>query len=343
MRKLETNWYVKVTPLFSILFLALFLFATGAGAADKVRFSMDWVIGGQHAIFVAGVDQGYYAQVGIQPVIHRGFGGTDTVKKVSVGGADFVYADIGAMVIARSRGAEIKAIAAIDDKPQYVYFGFKDSGIRTPKDMEGRVLADSAGSVTRQLFPALARANGVNESKVKWLIVKPSLIFQSVLAGKADLAAAFAVNKASFETQARKLGKEIVGIYYGDWGVDIYTNGILTSDKMIAEKPDVVRRFLGAALKSMAWTVGHPDEALTILLKHHPTLGRKLARAHLEAMFESALSPSILKKGLGYIREKKMTRTRDILTKYMDLPKKVRVQDLYTLEFLPMIKVKKSG
>ncbi|MFQ5912166.1 MAG: ABC transporter substrate-binding protein [Nitrospinota bacterium] len=323
-----------------IVFCTGLLIAAGAGAADKVRFSMDWIIGGQHAIFFSGLDQGFYQRAGIEPTIHRGFGGTDTVKKVSVGAADFVFADIGAMVIARSRGAKVKALAAIDDKPQYVYFAFKGSGIKSPKDMEGRILADSAGSVTRQLFPALAAANGLDESKVKWLIVKPALIFQSVLAGKADMAAAFAVNKASLETQARKQGKEITGIYFGDWGVDIYTNGLQTSDEMIAKKPDVVRRFLRASLESMAWTAENRQTAISILLKHHPALGRKIARAHLEAIFDSALSPNILKEGLGHIRESKMRRTRDILTQYMKLPTKVPVKELYTLEFLPVIKVK---
>ena len=244
------------------------------------------------------------------------------------------------MIVARSKGAKVKSVAQIYSKPPYVYFAFKGSGFKSPKDMEGRVLADSVGSTTRILFPALAAANGVDESKVKWLIVKPVLIFQSLLAGKVDFAAAYIVSKASLEVQARAKGQELVAIKFGDWGVDIYSNGVLTSDEMIAKKPDVVRRFVRAALESYAWSIENPDETISILLKHHPVLKREIVREHLRAAIELVITPTILEKGLGYTRENKMMATRDLLTKYMKLPIKVPLKDIYTLEFLPGIKVK---
>jgi hypothetical protein len=53
------------------------------------------------------------------------------------------------------------------------------------------------------------------------------------------------------------------------------------------------------------------------------------------------LTPTAYEKGLGYIRHDKMTLTRDLLTKYMNLKTVVPVEDLYTNDFLPGIKPKK--
>lgn len=175
------GWGVRCV---AVLFLC---FATGslpgAEAADKVQFTMDWIITGSHAPFFSGLDRGVYQRAGLEPTIERGFGGADSIKKMASGAADFVFADIGSMVVARSKGAMAKALAAVYDRPQYVFYTIKGSGIRTPKDIEGRTIANNIGGVVKDLFPALAAANKVDEAKVKWLIVDAPLIFPALLGG----------------------------------------------------------------------------------------------------------------------------------------------------------------
>lgn len=331
------GWGVRCVAVLFLCFAVPGL--PGAEAADKVQFTMDWIIGGQHALFISGLGQGFYQRAGIEPTIDRGFGGADTLKKIGGGAADFGFADLGAAVVARSQGAPTKAFAVIFDKGQYVFLVDKASGIRTPKDLEGRTIANSPGSPTHVLFPALAAANQIDESKVNWLIVQPPMIFQSFLAGKADVAASFLVTVPPLQASARAQGKELVSIVWSDWGVDVYSNGILTTDAKIAQKPDLVRRFARAAIESTAWTMENPDAAISTLIKHHPTVNAQIGREALKIAIESALTPIAREKGLGYMSEEKMTRTRDLLTKYMKLPVTVPVKDLYTLEFLPGIKV----
>ena len=331
---------VRWVALVGAFFCLATLNAPKAEAADKVKFTMDWIITGSHAPFFSGLDQGHYRGAGVEPAIERGFGGADSIKKLAAGATDFAFADVGSMVVARSRGALVKALAVVYDRPQYVFYTIKGAGIRTPKDLEGRTIANNVGGVVRDLFPALAAANQVDESKVKWLIVDAAMIFPALLSGQADLAGSFAVNKPILEAKAREQGKEIVGIYFGDWGVDIYSNGILTTDDRITKNPDLVRRFVQASLESIAWTAENPDAAVALLVKHHPAVDVKIGRETLRVALESTLTPTIREKGLGYMSEEKMTRTRDILTKYMKLPATVPVKDLYTLDFLPGIKVR---
>ncbi len=52
------------------------------------------------------------------------------------------------------------------------------------------------------------------------------------------------------------------------------------------------------------------------------------------------LTGRTLINGLGYIEKEKMTKTRDLLFKYMKLKGKLAVEDIYSNRFLPSVFVK---
>lgn len=324
----------------AITFALVLLLALGVGmgtshGADKATFTMNFVINGTHAGFIAGMDRGDYKAAGIDVDIKRGFGAADTVTRVAAGQTEFGVGDIAGSVVARSKDAKVKTVAIMHDKAQIVLFVFKDSGIRHPKDLEGKTIAIVPRDIVQDLFPVVAKRNGVDESKVKWLGVNPAAIIPSWLAGTADAAAAFAPQRPVAEDGAKKLGKEVSGIYYADWGADIYSLGIMTQDERIARNPDLVRRFVGASLKGFAWAIENPDQAIDILVKHHPATNRDIDRRMFNVGLELALTPRTTQNGLGYISEEKMTFTRDTIVKNLNLPVNVPVKDLYSSEFLP--------
>jgi len=56
--------------------------ASGAAAADKVRFQTDWLPSGEHAMYYGGWQKGIFAEEGIDITITRGYGSGDTVTKL---------------------------------------------------------------------------------------------------------------------------------------------------------------------------------------------------------------------------------------------------------------------
>ncbi len=319
--------------------IALSIFISGAAsAADKLNFTLDWVINAPHAYFVSGEKLGIYKKHGIDVDIRRGFGSSDTIKKVGAGQADFGMADTGSLIVAREKEVKAKELGVFYARAPYELHCLKSSGIRTPKDLEGKTMGTNKGTSVYTLFPAFAAASGVNLSKVKWTFMQPSAIVPSMVAGKVDCAFDYANIYPIAANAAEKAGKgEVTILAYADHGVDIYSNGLITQDERIAKNSDQVRRFTQATFESVAWVLKNPEKGQKFLLEHSPSMNPKNVKEGLEISFKLLLTDEAKKHGIGYMSKEKITLTRDVITKYMGLKKVIPIEDIYTMKFLPKI------
>jgi NitT/TauT family transport system substrate-binding protein len=311
--------------------------SSGKAAEENVTFAQAWVIQGTTSPFYAAIEQGYYRKANLNVKIIRGFGSSDTIKKVAAGAFRYGIGDAGALVIARARGAKVKLLALETAQSQHAFHTLKGSGIRTPKDLVGKTTGGPAGDVHKTLFPAFARANGIEPSKLKWVTMPASAEIGSLITGKVDVIPFFTIVAPFIQGAAKKNGKEVVTIPWAKWGIDIYSLGVIATDETIAKNRDQVKRFVDATVRGMAWGIENPGRAIEILKKHNPATNAALARKNWEINIDSMLTPEAAKIGVARIGEKKMRRTRDLMTQYNNLPVKVPVKDLYTNEFSPVL------
>jgi ABC-type nitrate/sulfonate/bicarbonate transport system substrate-binding protein len=61
-----------------------------------------------------------------------------------------------------------------------------------------------------------------------------------------------------------------------DIALDYYTPVIMTSEKLIAEQPELVKRFMRAAAKGYEYSINNPEDAAEILLTNAPELDKNL-------------------------------------------------------------------
>ncbi|MBI2880007.1 MAG: ABC transporter substrate-binding protein [Candidatus Tectomicrobia bacterium] len=313
--------------------------ATGlVGAAEEdVTFAQAWVIQGTTSPFYAAIELGYYKKANLNVNIVRGFGSMDTVKKVAAGTFPYGLGDAGVVVVGRSRGAMVKLLALETAQSQYAWHTLKGSGIRTAKDLEGRITGGPEGDAHKSLFPALAAINRIDPNKLKWVTMPNSAMIGSLLTGKVDVIPFFTIVAPFVRAAAEKAGKEAVTIPWAKWGLDLYSIGIMATDETIAQKRDQVKRFVDASVRAMAWAVENPGKAIEILKKHNPASDVALARENWEINIDSMLTEEAAKIGICKMSEEKMKRTRDIMTKYTNLSVVVPVKDLYTNEFIPTL------
>ena len=129
---------------------------------------------------------------------------------------------------------------------------------------------------------------------------------------------------------------------YANYGMATYGNGILVSAKTLKEKPELVKRFLAATYKGIAWSVENPQKAVDIFIKHNPAISPDLARAHFDIAVDSLLSAHAMKAGIGHMTRDRMVFTNDLITTHMKLPKKTAVEDVYSNDFLPKLLPKRA-
>ena len=159
---------------------------TGAPVAQptqKLVFALNWFAVGDHAAYWVALDKGYYKSRGLDVELQNSKGSGDSIAKVDTNRADVGLADAVVVIPRVAQGARIKIVGAVFDNTPLNIWTRKDTGITRPKDLEGKILAAPPGDSQRQLFPAFAKVNGVDASKVTWLSIEPAAKFVASQAG----------------------------------------------------------------------------------------------------------------------------------------------------------------
>src|SRR5512132_1127353 len=155
-------------------------------AQDKVSLRLNWYLGGLHVPFYYGKDKGYYAAEGIDLAINEGRGSANTVQVVAAGSDTFGLADSSSVIATAAKGADIKSVMSVLNSTGYSVVSLAETGIKTPKDLEGKRLAVTPGDPLGQLFLALAAHNKLDMSKITLIQVDPAAKVVSVLEKRAD-------------------------------------------------------------------------------------------------------------------------------------------------------------
>lgn len=325
------------TIVWALAVLVGVVFAPGPAHSQpkpKIVFSLSWIATGAAASFFVAKGKGFYDEEGLNVSIVRGYGSADTATRLAQGRSQLGAVAAGQVILSRSRGAKIKLVAMQMHKNPNAVVYRKDSGIRVPKDLEGKKVGGFAAGATRVLFPALAKANGIDMNKVKLINLGPGTFAASLAAGKVDALLDFITAYPGEQKAVRQGGGDADYMLFSDQGVSLYGNGIGTSDKLIQQKPDVVRRLVRATIRGMSWSIEHPKEAIDIFMKLNPQFtSRAQAAAAFEMLTKLHSDKYTGKYGLSYMVPEKVKQTMDIIVDAHNI-KSLPIGEVYTNQFV---------
>lgn len=303
-----------------------------AGAADDVSLRLNWYLVGFHAPIYMGKERGYFSDEGINLTINEGRGSGVSVKIIGAKSDTFGIADAGTMIIAASKGVPVRAIMSPMNISPFGVVSRADANIRTPKDLEGKRLAVTAGDSLTQLFPAVIKANNLDESKIKMVFVDPAGKVVSVLEKKAD-ALLGSADAQFFQIEAK--GVKAAALNFADIGVNTVGLSVIAHHDTIANKPDLIKRFVKAMRRSYEEALKDPDAAIASAVKSKPDVNAKVLKGQLMVDLGLLESPDSKGKGLGYAADADWSRTVDLLKQYRGLKTDKKASDFYTNAFLP--------
>jgi NitT/TauT family transport system substrate-binding protein len=298
-----------------------------AHAADKITFVTDFGYNGRHAYYFVALEKGYYTRLGLDVQIVRGQGSADAVKQVAAGTAQLGFADTAAVVLGQGNDQiPVKVVAIVYAKPPHAIYVLKDSGITKPKDLEGKKIADTAFSAVPKLFDAYAKAAQIDAGKVTWLVATSDALPGMLTTGRAGGIGQFIVGEPLLAKSAAP--KEIFALTYAGAGLDLYGNGIIASDELIKSKPDLVRRFVTATMQGLKDAVADPQDAGTIMNKHHREVDADIAAA------ETKIVGTLVGDPLGVLDPARVKKTLEIVSGAYTLKHAVTAEDLYAPGFV---------
>jgi NitT/TauT family transport system substrate-binding protein len=335
---------MKITHLYKALIGAAAIFtgavalsggvgAQSGEAAEKVVFTTDWSYNGRHAYFFVAQENGYYEEEGLDVEILGGRGSSTVVNEVAAKAVHIGFADAGALVLARgNEDVPVKMVAVVYAAPPHGLFALKSAGISEPKDLEGKTLADAAGSSNYTMFAAYAKAAGIDTSAIEWVFADSTSLPAMLVNEQVDAIGQYLVGFPLLA--ARAAPKEIVYIAYKDGGLDIYSNGLIVHEDMINESPEVIEKFVRATQKGLRDACQDPEAAGAIIHKYHRQVEPEIGAGEMQMVCDIAISADAQEHGLGYIDPEKMQNTIDIIAEVEDLRHELSAADVHAPGFV---------
>lgn len=315
-----------------------FAFAAGVrprparAATEKIVFQLDWIPFGRHAPYYAALENGFYSEKGLDVTIKQGRSTIQGIRTLVAGQSQFIFQDIAVMMAVRAdENAKIKALSCMYQKSPHTLFYIESPSITKPKDIEGKKIAFTPGDSPRKMFPAFAKANGIDMNKISWLSVDPNSKNAVLLNHQAQGMVTYIFTQPVLQKSAQK-GDKVGAFVYSDYGADFYSNGIGAMEDYIKEKPEVTRNFVQGTMRGLKFTLDHPKEAVGMLKKHQPQLQEDVALQEIDILRK--LTNAEHAKVVGAMTKEKMQETQDLLVKYVGLKKRIDVSEVFTNEFL---------
>jgi NitT/TauT family transport system substrate-binding protein len=295
-------------------------------APKRIRLPMGFIPNVQFAPFYVAVDRGYFADEGIELEFDYSFE-TQGVQLVAAGELPFAVASGDQVILARAQGLPVVYITEWWQRFPVAVASLAETGIETPSDLAGRTVGvPELFGASYIGWRALLSASGLDPSQVQLETIGYSQV-PSLSEGRVEAAVVYANNEPVLMTSE---GLETNVIAVADFA-DIVSNGLVTSENVISERPELVRSFVRAFLRGLADTLADPDAAFEISTRHveglkeNADFGRAVLQASL-AYWQSD-QPG-LSKAITWEQSQKVMRDAGLLEEM------VPVEELFTNEFL---------
>ena len=315
---------------------AMFSAPAIAQPKDKVTLLLNWYVYSEHAPFFLGKEKGLYEAEGIDLDIQEGRGSAVSTQAVAANSATFGYVDVPTMIRAATKGAPVKAIGvALQLSPMSV-MGLAEKNIKTPKDIVGKTIAMTPGDSMSQVWPLFMKKTGLKEGDYKVVSGDGQTKLNAVINGQADLLLGYVMDQNIKIRDATKKPVEV--IRFADYGITMISSGIIAHKDTLANKSDLVRRFMRATSKSFEETQKNPEAAIDAMLKANSKAGQRDTLI-VGIKLTTPLFHTAETKGQPPLRAsmKDINDSLDLLVQYGGLDPAVRgkAEDWVTNEFLP--------
>jgi len=326
----------RVLQLAGVLGLAAVCAA--AVAQTPVKFALDWRFEGPAAPYFLAIDKGYYKAEGLDVTIDSGSGSVEGINRVASGTYQFAFADINSLVRFRDKpeNARVTSVLMVYNAPAFSVVTLKKNNIKSPKDLEGRVLGAPAADGAFAQWAAFVQANKIDAAKVKIENVGFPVREPMLAQGKVHAITGFSFSSFMNLKAVGIPGDEIVVMQMRDFGLELYGNAIMVNPDFAKSNPQLVRGFVKATIRAWQDAAKDPEGAVKSLMKRNATANEAVEVERLRlALRGNVITKEVEQNGFGSVDMGRLARSIDQIAISYKFANRPRPTDVFTEEFLP--------
>src|SRR6267142_677904 len=307
------------------------LVAAPAAAQQKIDFILNWVPGGDHAPYYYAKKLGWYQKEGLDVNLEPGKGSALATQKVGAGANPVGLADMGGVLVAKGKGADTVAVFNVyANSPQGMYW-LKSSGIKGVKDFPGKKIGNPAADGARTMWPALAKANGIDPKSVTWVNIDANAKLAALKAKTVDITTSFYNLHHVFK---RELGDDMGFLAWRDVGLNPYGNSVIVNAEYLKKNRPAEEKFTKVTQRAFAECVQQPKPCVQALIDANGALSfdNELVNWQLvEVLMSDKTSQTV---ALGWHDDARMKADYELVRDYVGVDKPFDVRTTYTNDFL---------
>jgi NitT/TauT family transport system substrate-binding protein len=306
--------------------LALVLASSAALALDQVRVGKAVPNSFAFGATEVGIEAGMFAQEGLE-IVATGFRGDAQLQQALAAGSVDVGLGSGPGLGFRIKGAPAIGVAGMYGAPSNLALLVPaNSPIKTIADLKGkRIGVTTAGSLTDWLVRELSRQQGWGSDGIKIL---PLGQIQARLAAMERGELDGTVQEAANGYELEEAGKTRNLLLFGSVAKDFHTHVIFATDDMVANRPDLLRRFLRGWFKTIGYMKANRDVTVRSEAKTLDIRESVVAKIYDAQMAGFSTDGAWNPKAIDVIRHS--------LQELGTLPAVPDAKDLYTDKFVPV-------
>jgi NitT/TauT family transport system substrate-binding protein len=130
--------------------------------------------------------------------------------------------------------------------------------------------------------------------------------------------------------------KDLNIIYYADYGIDLYSNGVLVSQNLIKNNPNAVKGLVKAINRAMADVLANPDAAVEAVAKRDPLIDKALEKERLLMTYKLLIAtPEAREIGIGDVKDDHLERSIKTVSEVYGLATPPAASAVFSRAFLP--------
>jgi len=279
---------LKVTG--ALIFVLLLIFGLSACSEkerplEEVNYRLKWL----YNISVVGdlwADaHGNFAKNGLKVSVKPGGPEKDAIKELEIGHAQFGVASADQVIRAVAKGSPIVVLAQLFQvNPLHWIYRPDRTVLNTPQDLKGKTIGVTYGGNDETIMRALLAKYNIAENEIKLFSVRYD--FTPFYKGEVDLWPLYRNAQAPIiGDKLRKAGEKFDLMSPGRLGIQFVANSVVTTTKMLEERPETVKRFMQALIQG--WTEAldpeNKEQAINTVMKYNQETPENIVRQQLPA------------------------------------------------------------